>query len=362
MLRIGIPRALYFYSYLPFWHAFWTKLGHKVIVSPLTNKGILDHGVKEASTDLCVPVKVLHGHIAYLAAKDKVDAIFLPRMVNVGTKATFCPKFLGLPEMVSSAFCQLPPLIVPRVDLGNPWHLFNLCHKLQRQWAPEGSVWLAYRAALSAQNRFQREIEQGRLLMDCLHNYTGDVPNQGRRPNSPSDGALRVAVLGYPYAVYDSFLNGNSLKKLQEMGVRVYTADMVPLGEQKRYRRHKDLFWHYSNVVLQAGQVLLDSTLKIDGVINISNFACGPDAMVGKLLEFECKKRAKPMITLTLDEQTGEGGINTRIEAFVDMLARRKDGAHNLSLHGQFSTGFQTVVCRTRPRGDCPTASQQAHS
>ncbi|MGI6604046.1 MAG: acyl-CoA dehydratase activase-related protein [bacterium] len=43
------------------------------------------------------PVKVLHGHIAYLADKDKVDAIFLPRMVNVGTKATFCPKFLGLP-------------------------------------------------------------------------------------------------------------------------------------------------------------------------------------------------------------------------------------------------------------------------
>ncbi|MGI6604047.1 MAG: acyl-CoA dehydratase activase-related protein [bacterium] len=44
--------------YLPFWHTFWTKLGHKVIVSSLLrNKGILDHGVKEASTDLCVSSK-----------------------------------------------------------------------------------------------------------------------------------------------------------------------------------------------------------------------------------------------------------------------------------------------------------------
>ncbi|MGI6604045.1 MAG: hypothetical protein ACOX2S_03040 [bacterium] len=32
---------------------------------------------------------------------------------------------------------------------------------------------------------FQREIEQGRLPMDCLHNYTGDVPNHDRRANYP---------------------------------------------------------------------------------------------------------------------------------------------------------------------------------
>jgi predicted nucleotide-binding protein (sugar kinase/HSP70/actin superfamily) len=64
----------------------------------------------------------------------------------------------------------------------------------------------------------------------------------------------------------------------------------------------------------------------IDGVIHLTAFACGPDATVDKLLEIEARKNnAKPFLSLCLDEQTGEAGCLTRLEAFVDMLRRQKD-------------------------------------
>ncbi|HHY92149.1 MAG TPA: 2-hydroxyglutaryl-CoA dehydratase [Firmicutes bacterium] len=334
--RLGIPRALFFYSYLPFWHTFWSSLGFEVIVSPRTNKEILDLGVEQASTDLCVPVKLFHGHVAYLAPR--VDLLFLPRMVNVGSGATFCPKFLALPEMVKYSLAGLPHLVEARIDVAKPWDLFTLCRELHKEWAPSGNPWVAYQRAQAAQRAFEAGLARRERVGALLAPYTEDFGESQRRVDSQGEGeekeGVQVAVLGYPYAVHDAFLNGDVLWKLVRLGVKVYTADMVSWHERRRYRMHKDLFWHYSNLVLQAGKYWLDPRRRIDGLIHVTNFACGPDAMVGKFLEFEAKAREVPLLQLTLDEQTGQVGLDTRIEAFVDMLTRRKTRAHNLSLHG----------------------------
>lgn len=332
MKRVGIPRSLFFYTYLPFWYTFWAELGYEVVVSPLTNKAILDRGVEEASTDLCVPVKVFHGHVAHLASQ-QVDAIFLPRMVNVGSQATFCPKFLALPEMVKYSMRNLPALIEVRVNLTSPWSLRSLCRKIQREWAPNKDFRTAYYRAVSAQKTFEAALIRGELVAPALRPYTGDKRDE-LGVNEAGKFQLDIAVLGYPYTVHDAFLNGGLLRKLQRLGARVHTADMVPARELRRYRLHKELFWHYSNMVLKAGKFWMQSERRVDGVIHVSTFACAPDAMLGKMLELEAKLRGVPLVTLTLDEQTGQAGLDTRIEAFVDMLARRKTGAYNISVHG----------------------------
>lgn len=328
--RIGIPRALFFYTYLPFWHTFWTELGCEVVVSPATNKEILDLGVKEASTDLCLPVKVFHGHVAFLAKR--VDAIFLPRMVDVGSRDTFCPKFLALPEMVQYSLSGLPTVVESRVNLSHPWNLFYLCRELQHKWAPKKNFWTAYQRARAAQKHFMAVVQQGELVPRALGPYLGD--SVAMPVLNVAKPGLTVAVLGYPYAVHDSFINADVLKKLVALGARVLTADMLPARERQRYRLRKDLFWHYSNMVVQAGRYWLEEGRQVDGLVHITNFACGPDAMVGKLLELESKVRGLPLLTLTLDEQTGYVGLDTRIEAFVDMLVRRKSGAHNVPVYG----------------------------
>lgn len=58
------------------------------------------------------------------------------------------------------------------------------------------------------------------------------------------------------------------------------------------------------------------------------SFPCGPDSIVRVLCEQENKRlEGVPLLALVIDEHTGEGGFLTRIEAFVDMLWRKKEGA-----------------------------------
>lgn len=134
-IKIGIPRALAYYAYFPFWKEFFQELGLEVIVSQATTKQILDNGVKESVTDACVPIKLFHGHVYDL--KDKVDYIFVPRIVSVNKEktVTFCPKFLGLPNMIKSSMTGLPPLLDTRIDLKKgKGELFKVCYRLGRKF------------------------------------------------------------------------------------------------------------------------------------------------------------------------------------------------------------------------------------
>src|SRR3990170_3376157 len=79
--RIGVPRALLYHKYSSLWEAFLSRLGAEVVVSALTNKGILNTGVQAAEAELCLPVRLFHGHAIDL--KGKVDAIFVPRVISV---------------------------------------------------------------------------------------------------------------------------------------------------------------------------------------------------------------------------------------------------------------------------------------
>jgi predicted nucleotide-binding protein (sugar kinase/HSP70/actin superfamily) len=55
---------------------------------------------------------------------------------------------------------------------------------------------------------------------------------------------------------------------------------------------------------------------------------------VGEIIERRIVN--KPFIMLTVDEHTGEAGMLTRLEAFVDMIERQRRQAfeNNLSAHG----------------------------
>ncbi|MCG8532537.1 MAG: acyl-CoA dehydratase activase-related protein, partial [Desulfovibrionales bacterium] len=90
---VGIPRCLFYYNYFPGWNEFFHGFGAKVILSPPTNKKILDLGVQQAVDEVCLPVKLFFGHVEIL--KKKVDYLFVPRIMSVTPKEWICPKFLG---------------------------------------------------------------------------------------------------------------------------------------------------------------------------------------------------------------------------------------------------------------------------
>lgn len=69
--KVGIPRALFYYKFYPFWTTFFNELGVETVVSEKTTKKILDDGVKSCVDEACLAIKVFYGHVLNL--KDRVD-------------------------------------------------------------------------------------------------------------------------------------------------------------------------------------------------------------------------------------------------------------------------------------------------
>ncbi len=323
-IKVGIPATLTYYVHFPLWNVFFSELGCEVEVSPDTNKKILDEGIKDTVTDACVPIKLYHGHVA--ALRDKVDFLFVPRMVNVDTESiiTFCPKFLGLPDMIRASVPNLPELIAPEIDRKRGRHyLLKACHEIGHQLGrSKGLVVKAYRKAMSVQEKFEHLLVKEKItpLKGINHIFSHEELPQR------SETDLNIAVLGYPYQIYDPYVSCNLMSWLEEHGVRSWTTEMVEYSRLKSYAKmmQKKMFWHFSNKVMWGAFHYLEQP-QIEGVIHVTAFSCGPDAMVDKLVELECKQRGMPFLSLMIDEQTGEGGVATRLEAFTDMLRLRRD-------------------------------------
>lgn len=327
-VRVGVPRALWYYTYSPFWRTFFDGLGASLVPSGPTTKATLDAGVLDTVSEACVPIKLFFGHVHELYTrwkKGEIDMVFLPRYVSWQKRTVFCPKFLGLPDMVRHSYQSLPPLLDVRIDRRNgPFWLFQACDQIRRRLG-SGFLrfWRAYRTAWRAQRTHEQRMRDSRWPIESARGSSRSAASSVSEENTP----IRLAVLGYPYLIYDSYVSLGLLDKLESMGVEVVTAETLWAQRKIRTFHHqKQLFWTYSEMVQKAGYYVFGPDCRdIDGVIHVTAFACGPDAMVDKLLELEsARSNDRSFLSLCLDEQTGEAGCHTRLEAFVDMLRRKK--------------------------------------
>lgn len=324
-IKIGIPSALLYYIYYPFWLAFFNEIGVQVVTSGRTTKNILDKGVREALADACVPIKLFFGHVMDL--KDKADCLFIPRVVCLNGKTIYCPKFLGLPDMIRHSLDDIPPILDVRIDTrqGRLSQIKAYLEVGSYFGASRNTVFRAYYKARIVMHRYNLLLRKGLSPIDAMELIKNP---KDKKLILPSKLNLKFAVLGYPYAIYDSFISVNILDKLRKMGVHVLTAENINpllLALQKNCGLPKRLFWTFSDVALKAAHYLFRQG-RVDAVLHLTAFGCGPDSLLNKFIELEAKQhRDIPFMTLMIDEQTGEAGMATRLEAFVDMVRRRKE-------------------------------------
>lgn len=348
-IRVGIPRALAYYSFYPQWKTYLEELGTEVVLSPPTTKEILDQGIRDTVTDACIPIKVFHGHVASLVGQ--VDWILIPRLVSIDGDATLCPKFLGLPDMIETSIKGIPPLLTPRLDIRDgrfaPFRAWLQVAKTLG--ANHRKAMLAYHRARQVGQYYQALLASRMLpseAMSAIDRWWSSLPDKSwlglskdrssiasARSSTEvlgnSDRQIRLAVVGYPYMIHDEYVNCGLLANLTRLGATILTPDMVPIKarQAQAMKQPKYLFWYYSNQVIRATYYFFQEKM-IDGLIHVTAFACGPDAMVSKLLELDCRKHDRlPYLSLCLDEHTGVAGVMTRLEAFIDMLVRRKGGS-----------------------------------
>lgn len=318
-MKIGIPRALFYYYYYSLWLSFFRHLDVEVVLSAPTSKATVNSGLRLAVDEACLPIKVFYGHTAQLI--DQIDLLFLPRIVSVASKEYICPKFMGLPDMIRENIKTLPPLISPIIDRSkSPDKIFQTALEVGSYFTNnKHKIAEAWNKALVSQREFRRlckaQLDPEQAINVLFH---GQIPRQ------EPPYKLRVGVLGHGYTIHDPYISMQLLDRLKQMGVQPITAENLEMRLINQYAAQlpKRMFWSLGKKILGSILYWLDNP-QIDGVIFVASFGCGPDSLVGDLVERYCRRRNFPVLLLTIDEHTGEAGMATRIEAFVDMLERK---------------------------------------
>lgn len=324
-VKVGIPRALFYYTYYPMWQAFFNNIGVQVVTSSKSTKQILDKGVRESLADACVPIKLFFGHI--LDLKDRVDALYIPRIVCLNGKTVYCPKFLGLPDMIRHSLDKVPPIIDVRMDTRQGrFALLKSYIEIGKLFsAGKLNACRAYGKALLNMHNYNRMLRRGWTPDEAMHIMREPAASQDLKPPETN---LKFALLGYPYNIYDSLISSNVIERLKRLGVNVVTAENIHpllLALQNNCNLPKRLFWTFSDIAMKAAHLLFKQG-RVDGVMHLTAFGCGPDSLLNKFIELEAKAhRNIPFMTMMIDEHTGEAGVATRLEAFVDMVRRRKE-------------------------------------
>ncbi len=308
-MKIGIPKGLMYYKYHVFAETFFSELGAEIIISPNTNKEILDRGVAACVDDACLPIKVFHGHVDWLCGR--CDSILAPRFMTITKGKYICPMFCGLPEMIGSSLNKIPRIISEPIYSLDESSLFI--------WAVNSAKMLT-KSRRRLRNAFEAAIS---TQIKSASGY-----NQKSFPDT-------AALIGHSYIVNDSFVNMGLVKKLNSLKLGVVTPDYVSVADiaEQTKSLFKEPFWYFAEQYYGAAMHLIKSG-RISGIVYVSAFSCGVDSVVIELIRSSIDDF--PFLILKIDEHTGEAALNTRIEAFADMLKRGATIGNNRSQDGQY--------------------------
>lgn len=134
---------------------------------------------------------------------------------------------------------------------------------------------------------------------------------------------LKILVAAHSYIAEDPYIGKPVMDSLRKLGAVPIRADVVDREAALKHSAEVSptCKWEVNREII--GGIALHQK-KIDGIILLSAFPCGPDAMVNELVARRLS--GVPLLTLVLDEQSGAAGIETRLESFVDII-RFKKGA-----------------------------------
>ncbi len=314
---IGLPKILNMHELLPFWRAFLEELGFSVVLSDPTNKKIIKDGVETIIVESCFPVKLAHGHIVNIMNKG-INRVFMPSVINMrkasdtALNSFACPYAQSLPytSRASIDFEELgvkveTPVVFfgkgPKTALANLTAFGKSLGKSRR------AVEEAFAAANDAQDRFYKT---------CLNEgstFLADI----------KPGEKAMVLVGRPYNSTDPGANLNVHKKLSDLGIKSVPLDMLPLDAIPEDDDLKDMYWGYGQKILRAAKFIRSNPNLY--AVYITNFGCGPDSFITHF--FKKIMEGKPFLQLEIDEHSGDAGIITRLEAFLDSIKNAKTEA-----------------------------------
>ncbi|MTI55428.1 acyl-CoA dehydratase activase-related protein [Geosporobacter ferrireducens] len=349
--------------YIPL-KAVFEELGAEVVVPPKSNKRTLELGTKYSPEGICIPFKLTLGNyiqsiengadtlfmwsgcdvcrIGYYQALHKeilknldysIQMVCVEPFKSIGEIKLFLHKL----KRISSGANYLKLVTIFKKGISLIHQVDALDEMVCKVRARTEDHWTVDKVYAS----FQEAVSQSRGFQE-----TTDVIEQYRRAfteitvNTSKD-IIKVGITGEIYSVVEPFINQDILRKLGQMGVEVYCSvtasefireqiDFLPFISSEKDEVHRAAKPYLDREIGGHARHTIGNTVRFgekdfDGVIHLMPFTCMPEIVAQSILPTVAREKRIPILKLVLDEMTGEAGIQTRVEAFIDLLKRRKN-------------------------------------
>ncbi|MBQ4646513.1 MAG: hypothetical protein IJB79_04110 [Candidatus Gastranaerophilales bacterium] len=344
------------------WEMALKTIGVEPFIPPYTSKKTLSMGTKNSPEAICLPYKLILGNFmeALDGGVDYVSMIASPGICRLGeygrnieqvlkelgynanyielslydgikgmidylTKISGCKNYL---KIMNAIFLAIRTVFA--VD-----ELQNFLSYHRAREIKKGDSEKAFNKAIKLIRNANSAKELSKALKEGLREISNVEIDKER-------DVLHVDLTGEIYIVNDEFSNQNMERELGAMGVQVrrsltvssFLKDAIIPKMFKKGETHLERAYRLAKPYLMRdiggdaleciSDVLYAKERNVDGLIHVSPFTCMPEIMSQNIFPKMREDVNLPILSLIMDEQTGRAGYITRLEAFVDLMRRKK--------------------------------------
>lgn len=303
-IKIGFNKSFLVNLFYPLYYNFFSSLGFEVVMSDDS----IQEGVEKARSAFCYPVQLAHGYFENLLTK-KPDYIFMPQVLQIPTDGDChnnrsCVFVQSEPYYLKEAFrgfCEIPEILSPVIDIS-----------MGIEKGKDELVKIAVKLGSSkkaATNAFDKAVG----YQNDYFTKAREVGKNALRELEKNPDEIGIVIFGRWYNSLVPEGNMGIPHKFASRGISVIPFDFIPYdNEDLGFLIH----WGIGKVILKTAR-FVSAHPQLFGTY-ITNFSCGPDSFLVPF--FRDEMGSKPSLTLELDSHTVDVGINTRIEAAIDII------------------------------------------
>jgi len=349
-------------------HALVSSLGVKIVMPPKNSNEALEIGVKNSIEGICLPYKLnLANYIMALEKGANTLMMFqAPGSCRFGNYTKMAQKTLEkmgykfdmvVFDMYQSKMKQTLEAFWHVTRCINPYRYYKgFSTGFNKAFAIDTAERLLFYTRPREINKGDAEkcykkwyqiISDTNSVLECKKLKKRVIEDFSRIPVDKEKFVPKVYLLGEFFVLLDPYTNQEIEKTLGDLGVEVqrqiFFSDWLEhvLKPSLFYKKesHRERCVRFAKDYMKraiggecietVGDTVFAARNGIDGIIHIMPFTCMPEIVAQNILPKVSKQENIPVLELVLDEQTGKAGNITRIEAFVDLVKRKKMRTQN---------------------------------
>jgi len=295
-------------GFAPFWQAVSRGLGIDIELSCPSDAAVRRELSHIGTGEFCYPIKVAMAATGVIMKEHPGAKVLLPFLIkeekdpSIRPRSLYCPFITAMPAFYRSEV-----------------HCLDIDFNASARTQAKGIERFMHAAGLEPVplRRLIRIVAEGRR---ALREARQEVLDRGREIMDGIGSEEKVIVLlGRPYNLYHRILNLGIPELIESLGYRVIPMDILPdeASNSDVTSRFPDMYWYQGQRILRKALTIRKRPHYYP--VLLANFSCGPDSFIQSYFEEIAKD--KPYLILELDEHGSATGYQTRIEAFLDMVA-----------------------------------------